>query len=418
MEVKNNLNDQQKDPFHADFDSLDEFADLVSNFLQCPITIEDVNHRLLAYSTHDERTDSARISTIIGRRVPEKVITQLWKEGTIPALLKSREPIRVKSMDDIGLGNRVAVSIWKQEEVLGFIWALEIDKSLSEQDLILLKKAADASKNKLLQLQTRKNKKGERFQEFFWKLLTGHLKEKEEITEHFHTLQITPAPSFVVLVFQFAENITSKEEQYISYLLKTSQRLKIMLYTIDCNLLILLISATNMDKPFKELDHFVQTFVWKMSDRYGVKEICPVYSSVYDEYQKIGKAYQETLTVLSIKEKFPLETNHIYNYQNLGIYQFLDLLLEKRNSEEYKNHSLKSLHNYDQKHHCNLVETLEVFLNKDANINDAAQELNIHANTLNYRLKRIAEIGDINYKDPGQKIILYLDLKLEKYQVD
>jgi len=410
------LNAKQHDPFKTAFESLDEFADLISQVLKCPITIEDANHRLLAYSTHDERTDPARVSTIIGRRVPEKVINQLWKEGTIPALLSTREPIRVKNMNDIGLNNRVAISIWKQDEVLGFIWAIEIDKRLSDEDFDLLKKAADAAKNKLLQLQTRKNKKEEHSQEFFWKLLTGHLKGEKEIIENFQSLKITPAPSFAVVVFQFRKNITSKEEQLISYLLKTSQRLKIMLNTIDCNQLILLVSATNIDEPFHELDHFAQTFIWKMNDRYGIMEITPVYSSIYMDYQLIGKAFGETLAVLSIKEKFPIETKNIYNYQKLGIYQLFELILEKRRNEDYENYSLKRLHQYDKKHNSNLVETLEVFLNLDNNINDAAKELNVHANTLNYRLKRITEIGDVNFKDPNQKMIIFLDLKLEKYK--
>lgn len=404
------------DPFKGAFDSLDEFADLISQVLQCPITIEDANHRLLAYSTHDERTDPARISTIIGRRVPEKVINQLWKEGTIPALLKTKEPVRIESVDEIGLSNRVAISIWKQDEVLGFIWALEIDKSLTELDFLLLKKAADAVKNKLLQLQTRKNKKEERSQEFFWKLLTGHLKVREEIIENFHALQITPADTFAVLVFQFQENISSKVEQSISYLLKTSQRLKIMLYTADCSQLILLVSVDGIDAPMAEIKTFANTFVTKMADRYSVKGISPVYSTIYNDYQKIGKAYQETLTVISIKEKFPLETNEISSYQKLGIYQLFDLILEKRKNDEYESHTLKMLHEYDQKHNSNLVETLEVFLNKDNNIHEAAKELNVHANTLNYRLKRISEIGDVNFKDPNQKMLLYLDLKLEKYR--
>ncbi|MEH7374791.1 helix-turn-helix domain-containing protein [Neobacillus drentensis] len=410
------MNTRLHDPFKTAFDSLDEFADLISQVLMCPITIEDANHRLLAYSTHDERTDPARISTIIGRRVPEKVINQLWKEGTIPALLKTQEPIRVKNMNDIGLNHRVAISIWKQDEVIGFIWAIEIDKSLTADDFTLLKKAADSAKNKLLQLQTRKNKKEERSQEFFWKLLTGHLKVKEEIFEHFHSLQLTPPTSFAVLVFQFQENITNKVEQSISYLLKTNQRIKIILYTIDCNQLILLVSATNFESPFNELDQFANFFVMQMSERYGIKKIKPVYSSIYEDYQKTSKAYEETLTVLSIKEKFPTETKDIFNYQKLGIYQFFDLILEKRRTEEYENYSLKRLHQYDQKHNSNLIETLEVFLNKDNNINDAAKELNVHANTLNYRLKRITEIGEVNFKDPNQKMILFLDLKLEKHQ--
>ena len=44
-------------------------------------------------------------------------------------------------MNDIGLNHRVAISIWKQDEVIGFIWAIEIDKSLTDEDFILVKKA-------------------------------------------------------------------------------------------------------------------------------------------------------------------------------------------------------------------------------------------------------------------------------------
>ncbi|WP_042455133.1 PucR family transcriptional regulator [Neobacillus dielmonensis] len=405
------------DPFRTTFDSLDEFADLISQVLKCPITIEDANHRLLAYSTHDERTDPARIATIIGRRVPEKVINQLWKEGTIPALLKTREPIRVQTMNEIGLGNRVAISIWKNEEVLGFIWALEIDKSLSDKELYQLKKAADAVKNKLLQLQTRKNKKEERSQELFWKLLTGHLTSHDEILDHFRSLKITPSTSFVILVFQFQENINRKEEQYIMYLLKTIQRLKIILYTIDCDQLILLTSADQIKNLTEELDHFSQIFVGKMNERYKITGITPVYSGIYQDYQKIGKAYNETLTVLSIKSKFPAETKKMFSFQQLGIYQFFDLLLKSRQNNDYVNESLRKLHDYDHQHNSNLIKTLEVYLDHDSNLNDTAKQLNIHTNTLNYRLKRITEIAQVNLKEPNQKMMLYIDLKLEKYHV-
>ncbi len=91
-----------KDPFKYSFDRLEDVADHISEVLQCPITIEDVNHKLLAYSTHSDCTDPARTSTIIGRRVPEKVINKLWKDGTIPALLKTDQPIKVKEIDEVG----------------------------------------------------------------------------------------------------------------------------------------------------------------------------------------------------------------------------------------------------------------------------------------------------------------------------
>ncbi|MCM3545872.1 PucR family transcriptional regulator [Priestia megaterium] len=405
-----------KDPFKENFDTLEEFADRISEVLNCPITIEDANHRLLAYSTHDERTDQARIATIIGRRVPEKVINNLWKEGIIPKLLETNEPVRVKNINEIGLGDRIAISIWKNEEVLGFIWAVEIEKALGDEEVELLKKAANVLKNKLLQLQIRKYKREERSQEFFWKLLTGHIKARQEISEAFYEAQITAPSTFSIAIFRFQEDITPEAERQISYMLKTMHRLKIVLYTIDCNDLILLLSLDAVEHPLDEQRDFVDYFRGNMYERFDVTQIKASCSSIYSSHDHIEKSYKEALNVLDMKSKFPEETKEIINYQELGIYQFLDVILEKRVQDQFENHSLKKLTDYDLRHNSNLVETLEVFLNNDNNINEAAKELNVHMNTLSYRLKRISEIGGINLKNVNQKMTLYIDIKLMKHK--
>lgn len=401
------------DPFQGISGTLENLADRISEFLKCPITIEDANHRLLAYSTHDERTDPARIATIIGRRVPEKVINSLWKEGVIPALLETDEPIRVKKIDEIGLGNRIAISIWKNKEVLGYIWALEIDQSLKDNDLEILKKAAKAVKNHLLQLQTRKNINDEGYQELFWQLLTGHLNSTEDIINKFNKLQIKPPSLISTLVFRFPTEIDQKIEKQIFYILKTTQQIRIIFHTFDCTDLILL-AAPLTQGAHGDFINFILTFQRLMQERFEVHRVRGSCGTIYESCVKIEKSYKEALAVLDIKEKFPEETKSIYYYQDLGIYQFLEAILEKRRDDGYENQSLKKLREYDQKHNTEFLPTLEVYLDKDSNINETAKTLHIHANTLNYRLKRITEIGQINLKDPNQKITIYIDIKIEK----
>jgi len=403
------------DPFKGIFGGLENLAERISDVLECPVTIEDANHRLLAYSTHDERTDPARVATIIGRRVPEKVINSLWKEGVIPALLKSDEPIRVKKIDEIGLGNRIAIAIRKNKEALGYIWVLEIDRYLQEEDLEILKKAAKAAKSQLLQLQIRKNASEEGYQEFFWQLLTGHINSPEDITNKFERLRIIPPTLFSLLVFRFPGEIDTKIEKQIFYILKTTQRIRVVFSTIDCNELILLASPVTKDY-LKDFTNFIIAFTGQMGERFGVNSIQGSCGNIYESYVKVERSYTEALTVLNIKERFPEETKSIYSYQNLGIYQFLEVLLEKRQEDVYENQSLKKLLEYDKKHNTDFLETLEVYLDQDSNINETAKALHIYANTLSYRLKRIAQIGEINLKDPNQKMTLYLDIKIEKFK--
>lgn len=402
-------------PFHINISNLEELADIISETLHCPITIEDATHKLLSYSTHHGSTDAARTSTIIQRRVPERVINHLWKEGIIPSLLASCEPVYIHSINEIGLGNRLAVSIWHKDEVLGFIWALEMDKSFEKEDIQLLKQAAEAAKNLFMKRKMKNSKNEERHQEFLWKLLTSHYHSNERIVEKFHTLHLAPPSLYAIVIFQFSQEITDVIESKINYLLNTIQKSKVLLYTIDQQKLIFLSTLKENDHPLQTLHKFSDEFISKMKERYGIESIIQGFSGLRSDYTKVEKSYTEALTVLSMKKFFSSEVSHIHSYQNLGFYRYLDVLLENKKQHEYENYSLKKLNEYDKKYNNNLVETLDIYLNKDCNVHCAAKSLNIHPNTLSYRIKRISEIGEIDLKDVNQKMTLFLDLKLKKF---
>ncbi|WP_018131470.1 PucR family transcriptional regulator [Effusibacillus pohliae] len=406
--------DVEKDPFDGTFDSLETLADTISEVLRCPVTIEDANHRLLAYSSHDTKTDPARIATIIGRRVPEKVINSLWRAGVIPQLLNSDNPIRIPAIHDVGLGNRVAVAIRTKSEILGYIWVLEEDHPLSEEALHQLKKAAQAAKTKLLQLQVRKRKQEAGHQEFLWQLLTGHLKSDTLIRDHAKKLLLALPDRFQVLVFEFTEDISESLQQKIQYLLTATQRIRIVCHAVDRNQLILLASPLN-DRSYKQdFSHFIGDFTAQMQDRFRVSPIEAGCGSLFhQDYTKVETSYQEALTVLQLKKRFPTETKALHHVEDLGFYRYLPLIADYKRSRQIENPHLKRLQEYDREHNTSLLQTLAVFLASDSNVKEAADRLHIHANTLNYRLTRIAEIGGINLKDMDQKVSLYLDLKAE-----
>ncbi|WP_338788574.1 PucR family transcriptional regulator [Metabacillus sp. FJAT-53654] len=408
------MSEFSNDPFkYYHFERLEDVADRISEVLQCPITIEDINHRLLAYSTHDESTDPARISTIIRRRVPEKVINSLWKDGTIPKLLSTDEPIRVSQIDEVGLGNRIAISIWKNDEVLGFIWALEINKHLKEEELMLLKKAAQAVKNKLLNLQIRKTKKAERNQEFFWKLLTGHISTEVEINEGFQELNLHLPIPFSIVVFKFPHKLNEAAERKLSYLLQTTQQVNIVLYTVDFDELIILLSAKS-DAPLTDIRLFTLFTIRQLNERFTFTNVTASIGGISTQPLFIEKSYKEALAVLTIKNRFPSETHELHSFSEMGIYQYLDILYEQRKQQGLMNYSLQKLIEYDKHHKTNLVQTLEIFLDNDSHVHDASKALNIHVNTLNYRLKRITEISELNLKSLNQKMTIYLDIKLDR----
>lgn len=402
---------ESHNPFQGPFRTLEDLADCIRENLGCPVTIEDSDHRILAYSSHDENVDPARIATIMKRKVPEEVIKSLWKKGVIPQLFESDDPVIIPAIPEVGLGQRVAISVRKNEELLGFIWA-QLNWEVTQEELALLKKAAKVVKNQILKLDIKKRQSEEGHREFFWKLLTGHYTKKDQLQKQAETFQLKLTGEMAIVIFEFSDDIQQSLERHMNYYIQASHQIELIYSTLDQNQLILLVRPTDRFNTADQLSSFVQVFVEKISNRLGVDTLKGGAGTLYQSPLMIKDSYREALHVLSIKERFKEEVKAIYSYQDLGIYQFIDLLYRER--QHHQNLYIEKLKQYDAIHHTQLLETLDMYLQQDSNVKAAAHALHVHTNTLNYRLKRIADVANLNLKDANQKVTLFLDLKIEQ----
>ncbi|MBW8732510.1 MAG: PucR family transcriptional regulator, partial [Terrabacter sp.] len=132
-------------------DELFALADACAALVAAPITIEDTQSRVLAYSSTQDVADPARVSTIVGRRVPDEVIANLRGRGVFRRLARSDEPFFVPA--GRGLGARVVVPVRAGTEWLGSIWAL-VDEEPAEEVMGSLAQTASVVALHLLRLRS------------------------------------------------------------------------------------------------------------------------------------------------------------------------------------------------------------------------------------------------------------------------
>ncbi|NEW42206.1 PucR family transcriptional regulator [Nocardia cyriacigeorgica] len=108
----------------SSYSELFTFADAAAAIVSAPVTIEDAHSRVLAYSELQESVDRARISTIVGRRVPEPVLRHFTSRGVFRRLHTSGEPIWVDSGPD-GVLPRLIIPVRAGRELLGSIWVVD-----------------------------------------------------------------------------------------------------------------------------------------------------------------------------------------------------------------------------------------------------------------------------------------------------
>jgi hypothetical protein len=104
-------------------DDLFALADTAAEIADAPVTLEDARSRVLAYSGRQDTTDPARVSTIVGRRVPPQVIAHLRACGVFRRLARSADPILVPAGPDDMLP-RLVIPVRAGGEWLGSIWVV------------------------------------------------------------------------------------------------------------------------------------------------------------------------------------------------------------------------------------------------------------------------------------------------------
>lgn len=115
---------------------------------------------------------------------------------------------------------------------------------------------------------------------------------------------------------------------------------------------------------------------------------------------------------LAIKQK---QKNMIYYYAQLGLYQLFYDINNKTLLENFVHNILYSLMAYDKKYNTNLIQTLEVYLNKNCNLNQTAETLFIHRNTIKYRLQRIEEITNTSLDDAFTRLNFFNAILIKKF---
>ena len=100
----------------------------------------------------------------------------------------------------------------------------------------------------------------------------------------------------------------------------------------------------------------------------------------------------------------------------LGDIQVEALMLELRDMVAARGDkptgALARLLEYDRRHQSNLVETLAAWLDAFGDVTRAADSLYVHPNTFRYRLRRLAEVGEIDLDDPDQRFVAMLQLRV------
>ncbi|MFD5843717.1 PucR family transcriptional regulator [Streptomyces chartreusis] len=132
---------------HGDLFSL---VQTVATLTRGVVSVEDTAHRVLAYSAGNDEADELRRRSILGRSCPEPYLALLREQGVYRRVRAGDGVVEVDARPELGARRRLVAGINAGSRPLGTLWVQEGDRPLAERADEVLRGAARLSASQLV----------------------------------------------------------------------------------------------------------------------------------------------------------------------------------------------------------------------------------------------------------------------------
>ena len=135
-------------------------------------------------------------------------------------------------------------------------------------------------------------------------------------------------------------------------------------------------------------------------------------SDTVAEPARVADAVEEAQTALLVSRR--TRGGAPTRFSETGAYGLLAPLRNTPVARRMVGQMLDPLLRYDEQHHASLTETLETYMVSNGNASVTARQLNLHRNSLAYRLRQIEDLTGLPLSVAENRLLLALALRLQK----
>jgi hypothetical protein len=390
------------------------FANMLARAVGGAVTVEDAGSHVLAYSTLDEdELDVPRREAILGRRVPETYLEHLRERGVSDALRSSEEVVHLDADERLGLRRRLAISVRANEEVLGTLWALEGRIPLGAEAERVLRDAARVAPGHLIRAQNIGATLRQRRED----LLRQMLEDTVEVRTAADALGFdADLPAAVIGVALDSRGDLSTDQhafRRLDELINTRAmafRWHVASVLTGARMLVLLPELTG------ERDH-VEMGIRRVATGFvtdarqaglGIRVAC---GPVMDQLAEVASTTTIVEEILQCLAREP-QRGALATFEQVRAALAVENAVRALDPvTSLWDGPVKVLLQHDAERGTEYRMTLRVWLDAFGDTAVAAAKLNIHRNTLRYRIQRISDLSGIRLGDPDERLIASLHLR-------
>ncbi|QNG35655.1 PucR family transcriptional regulator [Geodermatophilaceae bacterium NBWT11] len=397
-------------------------ANAVAALLDAPITIEDRSNRVLAFSGRQDEADRGRVETVLGLQVPESYSRTLTERGVFRELYRSDRPVLVDpvpAVDGSASLPRAAIAVRAGEEVLGSIWVVLRDR-LSPERTEALCEAATLVALHMLRVRAGADVHRRLRADLVSTALEGGAGAREALQR----LGLGDQP-VAVLALAVADGATPGERAVgdadaDAGLANDRQRLTdafaVHLGAVHPRSATALVGHATyglVPVPGADGEERAVRIATDFLDRVGSR-IPAVIGLGVPGTDVAGVAAARTAADRALRvlrgRPGPVRVARLVDVHVESLLLDLRDLAAARGDRPAG--PVARLAAYDSRHDSRLVETLRAWLDTFGDVTAAAASLYVHPNTFRYRLRRVAEVGELDLGDADARFAATVQLRL------
>jgi DNA-binding PucR family transcriptional regulator len=395
-------------------DAVQRIAEALAQKLGRPVAFDDPHMNLIAHTAHDGDVDRHRIVSVMQLRAPEEVITHSLSCGIATAVA----PVRVPGLPDIDFLARACIPVRCQGLLLAYLWLIDSDGTLTDDELALATEAASAAGEVLLREQLLGDLRESRQRELVRDLLSDDAAVRESALGLLVDGEMMPSEgTLAALCVQVEDTDRDDVRTAIDSVLRTCGRRAQPLVSLALSrgggqgVLILVGRRGPSEEQLESVAQDIRSELLRtlrLAD--GVRVgIGPSVAHPLDVGSSVLRA-QKALAVSTAVEGF----GPVTAWGSLGVYRLLIQLPLDNLIEDALPEGLRALIVADSG--GPLVQTLETWLDEGCDPRATIARLQVHRTSLYYRLNRIEEITGMKLSDGTNRLALHLGLKLTRLQ--
>jgi len=395
----------------------------IAKLVESVVILEDTNAKVICFSPHynDLDIDEVRVYTVMQQKVPQNVVDYFRLKGIYEKLRQKVGILETPAFPEINIGPRVAFPIhWEKELVAtlwfsntsaGFVRKFEEEIARTAKDIGRMLWLSSSSESMLIV----------KLLGYLKSIYPGFLKEgffEDAVRRMGFDIQGPYCFGVLKLVGEGGAKSNYEKKMILHNAVHKTMETEHFKSLSGWNEeeYIILTGAMALEKMarlvFKErMEEIAADLRVKgLHFRAGISGVAQDVIELPDCYEEAREAAEYASTYGSAE----MEEEGIFLAEQLGIYGLVSLMVDNISSLKYWKYGraqIEVLYGYDQKHSTTLLDTLETYIGNLFDRKKTAQRLHLHANSLDYRLKRIQEIIPIDFKNTNQQLALYVWIK-------